>query len=93
MKSAHVDIFIEKDAVVISFFTLRLKLYFDHGEIKRYNGKRRISDLKAFVNKFLATSEVRYCVQYWWLFLRGAVTHVDFAVVGSNEFQVKLIST
>lgn len=36
-----------------------LKLYFDHGEIKRYNGKRRMSDLKAFVNKFLATSEER----------------------------------
>ncbi|XP_068736840.1 thioredoxin domain-containing protein 5-like isoform X2 [Montipora capricornis] len=34
-----------------------LKLYFDHGEIKRYNGKRRMNDLKAFVNKFLATSE------------------------------------
>ena len=44
---------------MLFFLLSRLKLYFDHGEIKRYNGKRRMNDLKAFVNKFLATSEVR----------------------------------
>ena len=47
-------------AGVLFFLLSRLKLYFDHGEIKRYNGKRRMNDLKAFVNKFLATSEVRF---------------------------------
>ena len=44
---------------MLFFLLSRLKLYFDHGEIKKYNGKRRMNDLKAFVNKFLATSEVR----------------------------------
>lgn len=34
-----------------------LKLYYDHGEIKRYNGKRRMGELKAFVDKFAVTSE------------------------------------
>ncbi|CAH3015328.1 unnamed protein product [Porites evermanni] len=34
-----------------------LKLYYDQGEIKRYNGKRRMNDLKAFVDKFAGTSE------------------------------------
>lgn len=34
-----------------------LKLYYDHGEIKRYNGKRRVDDLKAFIDKFVVTSE------------------------------------
>lgn len=40
------------------FFPQRLKLYYDHGEIKRYNGKRRVDDLKAFIDKFVVTSEV-----------------------------------
>lgn len=39
-------------------FSQRLKLYYDHGEIKRYNGKRRVDDLKAFIDKFVVTSEV-----------------------------------
>ncbi|CAH3157056.1 unnamed protein product [Porites lobata] len=34
-----------------------LKLYYDQGEIKRYNGKRRMNDLKALVDKFAGTSE------------------------------------
>ena len=33
-------------------------MYYDHGEIKRYNGKRRVDDLKAFIDKFVVTSEV-----------------------------------
>ena len=41
-----------------SFFLSRLKLYYDHGEIKRYSGKRRMADLKAFVDQFVVTSEV-----------------------------------
>lgn len=45
---------------VLSFLNLRLKLYYDHGEIKRYNGKRRMGELKAFVDKFAVTSEVRH---------------------------------
>ena len=44
---------------ILFLFFLRLKLYYDHGEIKRYNGKRRMGDLKAFVDKFAVTSEVR----------------------------------
>ena len=39
----------------------RLKLYYDQGDIKRYNGKRRMNELKAFVDKFVRTSEV-YCL-------------------------------
>ena len=41
----------------VSFY-YRLKLYYDHGEIKRYSGKRRMADLKAFVDQFVVTSEV-----------------------------------
>lgn len=33
-------------------------MYYDHGEIKRYDGKRRVDDLKAFIDKFVVTSEV-----------------------------------
>ena len=44
---------------ILFLFFFRLKLYYDHGEIKRYNGKRRMGDLKAFVDKFAVTSEVR----------------------------------
>ena len=40
----------------------RLKLYYDQGEIKRYNGKRRMNDLKAFVDKFAGTSEVHCAI-------------------------------
>ena len=46
----------------VVYFFLRLKLYYDQGEIKRYNGKRRMmNDLKASVDKFAWTSEV-YCL-------------------------------
>ena len=43
---------------MLFIFFQRLKLYYDQGEIKRYNGKRRMNDLKAFVDKFAGTSEV-----------------------------------
>ena len=51
-----------------NFSSQRLKLYYDHGEIKRYNGKRRVDDLKAFIDKFVVTSEVleapNYCAMF-----------------------------
>ena len=42
----------------------RLKLYYDQGETKRYNGKRRMNDLKTFVDKFAGTSEVYYLLTF-----------------------------
>ena len=42
----------------------RLKLYYDQGETKRYNGKRRMNELKTFVDKFAGTSEVYYLLKF-----------------------------
>ena len=39
-------------------------MYYDQGEIKRYNGKRRMNDLKALVDKFAGTSEVYYLLTF-----------------------------